>query len=120
MEENKVYRLIESMREKFINESSSNHHMVDIIARCGGEFTVLETMNDCGTYVTKVRMKDGSVYDADDSGGDYFEIGYNEFYAFEEAIGPVSSEIGLISMVIEVNQKNFEAMIALIKNNFKK
>lgn len=108
------------MREKFINESSSNHHMVDIIARCGGEFTVLETMNDCGTYVTKVRMKDGSVYDADDSGGDYFEIGYNEFYAFEEAIGPVSSEGGVISMKLEVTKDNFEEMIRLIENNFKK
>lgn len=120
MEEGKVYRLIESVREKFISESSSNDSMLRLIDSCGGEFTVLETMTDGGKYVTKVRMKDGNVYSADGSGGDYFEIGYNEFYAFEEAIDPVPSESGLISMVIEVNQQNFEAMIDLIKKNFKK
>ncbi|BAQ22912.1 hypothetical protein AU156_gp189 [Edwardsiella phage PEi20] len=120
MKEGKVYRLIPTLRQQFIDENSNNEHMVNLIEEGGGTFTVLDTSFCDGSFVNKIRTKNGEIYRSDDSGDDYFELCSEEFCYFEEVVegSEVSNNGGLISMTIEVNQNNFEAMIDLIKKNF--
>lgn len=120
MKEGKIYRPIEDMREKFVRENGNNQLMLDTIDYCGGSFTVLNITDEDGKFVSKVRMANGDIYDSEGSGSDYFEISYTEFYAFEEVTSGISSEGGVISMKLEVTKDNFEEMIRLIENNFKK
>lgn len=119
MKEGKTYRPIEALRTAFASENSSNHAMLLSIDTHGGEFTVVDMHKEgSDKYVTKVRMKTGEVFDADDSGGDYFEISDSEFMYFEEVFEAPKS--GLVSMFIEVTHANAEEMIDLIKKNFGK
>lgn len=120
----KYYRVIQAFETEFANYSTANDDMMKFIKEHGGSFTPTRTLVEDGTrYVSEVEMADGTRFDSDGYNDDYFELEEGEFRFFEEVTeGEEASEEaeGLISMKIEVNQQNFEAMIDLIRKNFKK
>lgn len=118
----KYYRVIPAFEADFANYSTSNQSMIESIKEHGGSFTPTRTSVEEGThYVSEVEMADGTRFDSDGCYDDYFELEEGEFRFFEEVTEGETSEVeGLISMKIEVNHQNFEAMIDLIKKNFKK
>lgn len=116
----KYYRVIPYFEDDFINRSSGNSKMLEIIKNHGGSFTPTRTSVEEGThYVSEVEMADGVRFDSDGVTDNYFELEEGEYRFFEEVTKGEEVE-GLISMKIEVNHKNFEAMIDLIRKNFKK
>lgn len=118
----KYYRVIPAFEAEFANYSTANDDMIKFIKEHGGSFTPTRTLVEDGVhYVTEVEMADGTRFDSDGYNDDYFELEQGEFRFFEEVTeGEQDSVEGLISMKIEVNHQNFEAMIDLIKKNFKK
>lgn len=118
----KYYRVIPAFEADFANYSTSNGAMIEFIKDHGGSFTPTRTSVEDGTrYVSEVEMADGTRFDSDGYNDDYFELEEGEFRFFEEVIEDAVTEgEGLISMKIEVNHKNFEEMIDLIRKNFKK
>lgn len=120
MKEGKVYRIIPSKREQFVDENSCNENMLESIDENGGSFTVLTVHNE-GTdrYVTKVRMSNGEVFGEDGDGDTYFEICSSEFEFFEE-VKPEGASRGVLEIKLEVDSNNAEEMIELIKKVFNK
>lgn len=119
----KYYRVIPAFEADFANYSTSNESMIEFIKEHGGSFTPTRTSVEEGTrYVSEVEMADGTRFDSDGYNDDYFELEEGEFRFFEEVTEGECEDPaeGLISMKIEVNQQNFEAMIDLIRKNFKK
>ncbi|WWP52043.1 hypothetical protein [Enterobacter phage ZX14] len=120
MKEGKVYRIIPSKRERFVDENSCNENMLEHIDENGGSFTVLViNKEDCGRYVTKVRMANGEEFSADGLGDEYFEISNLEFEFFEE-VKPEGASRGVLELKLEVDSNNAEEMIELIKKVFNK
>lgn len=119
----KYYRVIPAFEKDFSNYSTSNERMIEVIKDHGGSFTPIRTSVEEGTrYVSEVEMADGTRFDSDGFHDDYFELEEGEFRFFEEVTEGECEDPaeGLISMKIEVNQQNFEAMIDFIRKNFKK
>lgn len=117
----KYYRVIPAMEAGFASYSTSNKSMIDRIKIHGGSFTPTRTSVEEGTrYISEVEMADGVRFDSDGYNGDYFELEEGEFKFFEEVTESECEDPskGLISMKIEVDHQNFEAMIDLIKKNF--
>lgn len=120
MKEGKVYRIITSKREQFVDENSCNENMLEHIDENGGSFTVLVVRKECGeNYVTKVRMANGEVFNDDGEGDAYFEIHESEFEFFEE-VKPEGASRGVLEIKLEVDSNNAEEMIELIKKVFNK
>lgn len=118
MKEGKSYRFNEQFREEFIEESMANENMLELIKENGGSFEVLDTsVEGINKYVCRVRMANGAVFNADDSGHDYFELSDDEFKYFIEIS---ESTDGVMSMILNVNPDNAEEMIELIKKVFNK
>ncbi|AHY25224.1 hypothetical protein AVV36_gp186 [Pectobacterium bacteriophage PM2] len=91
--------------------------MLKAIDENGGSFTILDFTYANGSYVCKVRMKNGKEYF--NSGPNYFEISNKEYYCFEEIEEPDTGITkGVISLKLEVDKTNFNEMIELIKNSF--
>lgn len=118
----KYYHVIPAFEAEFANYSTANDDMIKFIKEHGGSFTPTRTLVEDGVhYVTEVEMADGTRFDSDGYNDDYFELEQGEFRFFEEVTeGEQDPVEGLISMKIEVNRQNFEAMIDLIRKNFKK
>jgi hypothetical protein len=119
----KYYRVRPAFEDDFTRYSTSNYRMVDLIKEHGGSFTPTHTAVEDGTYyVSAVEMADGARFDSDGDYDAYFELEEGEFKFFEEVTDAENEDRaeGLLSMKIEVNHQNFEAMIDLIIKNFKK
>ena len=122
MKEGKTYCLNPGYRDSFIEENENNEQMVEIIEQGGGTFTVLEmgSFNE-GSYVNRIRTKNGDVYTADSHGDDYFELSSDEFCYFDEVkVEPEVTSRGVVSLELVVDSANAEEMVELIKKVFNK
>lgn len=128
MEIGKKYEFNPHRIKSFIDTSSSNASMVDIIQENGGWFEVKSISSSDGyDYVTEIICANGAIYNNDDGMSDeYFELSEEEFYCFREYKEPTSEEDGVkdkVSGVTKihciVDENNVDEIIELLRKTFK-
>lgn len=114
----KKYKLkVDTIRE-FKNASVHNEDLIQKISYNGGQFEVLELVDDYGS-VCSVVFPNGSIKRAYSGGGDYFEILPEEFKYFEEVTEEVVDNTEQHYMSLRVDETNWKEAIALIEKTFK-
>lgn len=120
MEIGKKYELIPHRIKSFIDISSSNANMVDIIQENGDWFEVKSISSSDGyDYVTEVIFANGEIYNDDGTGPDYFELSEEEFYCFREYSSCTKTPSGAVSINCVVDANNVDQIIELLQKAFK-
>lgn len=119
MEIGKKYEFNPLRIKSFIDISSSNANMVDIIQENGGWFEVKSISSADGfEYVTEIICANGAIYNDDGMGDDYFELSEEEFYCFRE-YNKITETPGVISINCSVDASNVDQIIELLQKTFK-
>ncbi|QIN95627.1 hypothetical protein [Yersinia phage vB_YenM_P8] len=120
MEIGKKYEFNPHRIKSFIDISSSNASMVDIIQENGGWFEVKSISSADGyDYVTEIICANGAIYNDDGMGDDYFELSEEEFYCFREYSNYAKTPSGAVSINCVVDANNVDQIIELLQKAFK-
>lgn len=128
MEIGKKYELNPHRIKSFIDNSSLNANIVDIIQENGGWFEVKSISSADGfDYVTEIICANGEIYNDDGMGDDYFELSEDEFHCFREYKEPTSEKdevkdpvSGVTKIHCIVDENNVDEIIELLRKTFKK